>query len=164
MVTPETVARWHRIGFRWYWAWRSWAPRRVGRRPVSREVRDLIFRMVAENPTWGAPRIHGELLMLGFDIAERSVSRWMKRTPRDPDLAKRWLAFLRNHCEAMAAMDFFTVPTLTFGILYCFFVISHCPSPKNSYGSKINDLAGRSTTLQGQPGPAQHEGDQSKRP
>jgi transposase InsO family protein len=92
---------------------------------VSQEVQELIFRMVAENPTWGAPRIHGELLMLGFSISERSVSRWMRRAPRDPDLTKRWLAFLRNHREAIAAMDFFTVPTLTFGILYCFFVIAH---------------------------------------
>jgi hypothetical protein len=81
--------------------------------------------MVAENPTWGAPRIHGELLMLGFDLSERTVSRWMKRAPRDPDPAKRWLAFLRNHREAIAAMDFFTVPTITFGGLCCFFVISH---------------------------------------
>jgi hypothetical protein len=125
VVTPETVVRWHRTGFRWYWAWRSRAPRRAGRKAVSREVRHLIFRMVAENPTWGAPRIHGELLMLGFDISERSVSRWMKRAPRNPDLTKRWLVFLRNHREAIAAMDFFTIPTLTFGILYCFFVISH---------------------------------------
>jgi hypothetical protein len=76
--------------------------------------------MVAENPTWGAPRIHGELLMLGFDVSERTISRWMKRAPRDPDPAKRWLAFLRNHREAIAAMDFFTVPTVTFGVLYCF--------------------------------------------
>ena len=85
----------------------------------------MIFRMVVENPTWGAPRIHGELLMLGFDVAERTISRWMKRAPRDPDRAKRWLAFLRNHREAIAAMDFFTVPTITFGVLYCFFVIRH---------------------------------------
>jgi putative transposase len=85
----------------------------------------LIFRMVAENPTWGAPRIHGELRMLGFDLSERTISRWMKRAPKDPDQAKRWLAFLRNHREAIAAMDFFTVPTITFGVLYCFFVISH---------------------------------------
>ena len=81
--------------------------------------------MVADNPTWGAPRIHGELLMLGFDLSERTVSRWMKRTPRDPDRAKRWLVFLRNHREGIAAMDFFTVPTITFGVLYCFFIISH---------------------------------------
>ena len=85
----------------------------------------MISRIVAENPTWGAPRIHGELLMLGFDLSERSISRWMKRAPRDPDRAKRWLAFLRNHREAIAAMDFFTVPTITFGVLYCFFIISH---------------------------------------
>jgi hypothetical protein len=81
--------------------------------------------MVAENSTWGAPRIHGELLMLGFDISERTISRWMKRAPRDPEPAKRWLAFLRNHREAIAAMDFFTVPTITFGVLYCFFIIGH---------------------------------------
>ena len=92
---------------------------------MSKEIRDLIFRMVAENPTWGAPRIHGELLKLGFDLSETTVSRWLRRAPRVPDPAKRWLTFLRNHREAMAAMDFFTVPTLTFGILYCFFVIGH---------------------------------------
>ncbi len=98
---------------------------RVGRRCVSRELRDLIFRMVAENSTWGAPRIHGELKMLGFDLAERTVQRWMRKAPRNPDPAKRWAAFLGNHREAIAAMDFFTVPTLTFGVLYCFFVIAH---------------------------------------
>jgi putative transposase len=73
----------------------------------------------------GAPGIHGELLMLGFDVSERTISRWMKRAPRDPEPAKRWLTFLRNHREAIAAMDFFTVPTITFSSLYCFFVISH---------------------------------------
>jgi transposase InsO family protein len=73
--------------------------------------------MVVENPTWGAPRIHGELRMLGFELSQRTISRWMKRAPRDPDRAKRWLAFLRNHREAIAAMDFFTVPTITFGVL-----------------------------------------------
>jgi putative transposase len=81
--------------------------------------------MAAENPTWGAPRIHGELLKLGFDLSETTVSRWLRRAPRTPDPAKRWLTFLRNHREAIAAMDFFTVPTLTFGVLYCFFVIGH---------------------------------------
>jgi putative transposase len=81
--------------------------------------------MVAENATWGAPRIHGELLMLGFDGSERTISRWMRKAPRDPEPAKRWLAFLRNHREAIAAMDFFNVPTITFGVLYCFFVIGH---------------------------------------
>jgi transposase InsO family protein len=92
---------------------------------VSRELRELIFRMVAENKTWGAPRIHGELKMLGFDISERTVLRWMRKAPRSPEPAKRWAAFLSNHREVIAAMDFFTVPTLTFGVLYCFFVIAH---------------------------------------
>ena len=92
---------------------------------MSKEVRALIFQMVAENPTWGAPRIHGELVMLGFELSERTVSRWMRRALRNPQPAKRWFAFLRNHREAIAAMDFFTVPTVTFRLLYCFFVISH---------------------------------------
>jgi len=96
-----------------------------GRKRLSNEIRALIFRMVAENPTWGAPRIHGELLKLGFDLSEATVSRWLRQAPRTPDPAKRWLTFLRNHRGAIAAMDFFTVPTLTFGVLYCFFVIGH---------------------------------------
>jgi hypothetical protein len=97
----------------------------ASRRCVSKELRDLIFRMVAENQTGGAPRIHGELTMLGFDISERSVLRWMRKAPPDPGSANRWAAFLSNHREAIAAMDFFTVPTLTFGMIYCFFVITH---------------------------------------
>ena len=125
VVTPETVARWHRAGFRMYWKWISRVRAQAGRRQTPKEVRRLIFQMVRENPTWGAPRIHGELLMLGFDISERTISRWMKRAPRDPEPMKRWLAFLRNHREAIAAMDFFTVPTITFGVIYCFFVVAH---------------------------------------
>jgi putative transposase len=81
--------------------------------------------MVAENPTWGAPPIHGELCKLGFDVSERSVSRGIRRAPRDPHPVKQWLTFLRNHRQAIAAMDFFTVPTLTFGVLHCFFIIAH---------------------------------------
>ena len=125
LVQPETVVRWHRAGFKLYWAWISRRRAQAGRKCVSRELRELIFRMVAENPTWGAPRIHGELKMLGFDISERTVLRWMRRAPRNPEPAKRWTAFLNNHREAIAAMDFFTVPTLTFSVLYCFFVIAH---------------------------------------
>jgi hypothetical protein len=94
---------------------------------VSKEVRALIIRTAAENPTWGAPRIHGELLELGFDLSERTVSRWVRRVPKNPDSAHRWLTFLRNHREAIAAMDFFTAPTLTFGVLYCLF--HHPPQP-----------------------------------
>ena len=125
LVQPETVVRWHRAGFKLYWKWLSRHRRASGRRGVGQEVRQLIFRMVAENPTWGAPRIHGELKMLGLDISERTVLRWMRKAPRDPEPAKRWIAFLNNHREAIAAMDFFTVPTLSFGVLYCFFVIAH---------------------------------------
>ena len=125
LVQPETVVRWHRAGFKLYWTWLSRRRIRAGRKCVPKELRELIFRMVAENPAWGAPRIHGELKMLGFDISERTVLRWMQRAPRDPEPAKRWMAFLNNHREAIAAMDFFTVPTLTFGVLYCFFVIAH---------------------------------------
>jgi putative transposase len=125
VVTPETVVRWHRAGFRMYWSLISRVRERVGRKKLSKEVRDLIYQMVAENPTLGAPRIHGELLMLGFDVSERTISRWMKQAPRDPDPARRWLSFLRNHREAIAAMDFFTVPTVTFSLIYCFFVIGH---------------------------------------
>src|SRR5215471_15792664 len=125
IVSPDTVVRWHRAGFMLYWRAISRARRLIGRKRISKEVRDLIFRMVAKNPTWGAPRIHGELRMLGFDVSERTISRWMYRAPRDPEPAKRWLTFLRNHREAIAAMDFFTVPTITFGVLYCLFVIRH---------------------------------------
>jgi len=103
LVTPRTVVNWHRAGFRLYWAWISRVRKVGGGKRVSKEVRALIFRMVAENPTWGAPRIHGELLKLGFDLSERSVSRWIRRAPRDPDPVKRWLTFLRNHREACAS-------------------------------------------------------------
>ena len=125
LVRPRTVVGWHRAGFRLYWRLISRVHKPGGRKPVSKEIRALIFRMAAENPTWGAPRIHGELLKLGFDISEPTVSRWLRRVPRTPDRAQRWVTFLRNHREAIAAMDFFTVPTITFGVLYCFFVISH---------------------------------------
>src|SRR6201988_3660702 len=87
IVTPETVVRWHRAGFRLYWSWISRVKKQVGRKRLSKEIRNLTFRMVAENPTWGAPRIHGELLMLGFDVSERTISRCMKREPRDPQPA-----------------------------------------------------------------------------
>ena len=125
IVRPETVVRWCRAGFKLCWTWLSRPQKPVGRRCVNRELRELIFRIVAENRTWGAPRIYGELRMLGFEISERTVLRWMRKAPRNPEPAKRWVAFLNNLREAIAAMDFFTVPTLTFGMIYCFFVISH---------------------------------------
>jgi putative transposase len=126
IVKPDTVVSWHRAGFRLFWRWRS-RPRQAGRPKVAEEIRQLIRRMRAENPTWGAPRIHGELLLLGFEISEPTVSRYLQGLKRFPQesKAKQWLAFLNNHREVIAAFDFFTVPTLSFRTLYCFFTIEH---------------------------------------
>ena len=123
IVKPETVIKWHRQGFRLYWRWRSRA--RGGRPKIGDEIRCLIRRMAAENLDWGAPKIHGELLKLGLEISERTVARYLRRLRRRGDPGKRWLAFLANHREVLVAFDFFTVPTLTFQVLYCFFVIAH---------------------------------------
>jgi putative transposase len=90
LVQSETVVRWHRAGFKAYWTWLSRHGACPGRKRISMELRQLIFRMVAENPTWGAPRIHGELTMLGFEVSERTVLRWMRRAPRNPEPAKLW--------------------------------------------------------------------------
>lgn len=125
LVKPETAVGWHRAGFRLYWRFRSRVSG-LGRRKIGVEVRDAIKRMARENPMWGAPKIHGELLELGFTISERTVSRYLAhRAPRIGDAGQRWQTFLQNHREAIAAMDFFAVPTITFKLLYCFFVIDH---------------------------------------
>jgi hypothetical protein len=124
IVKPDTVVRWHRAGFRLYWRWISRRRRRAGRRPVSTEIRELIRRMASENG-WGAPRIHGELLMLGLDVSERTVSRYLQRLGRRPEARQSWLTFLHNHREAIAAMDLFVVFTVKFRLLYVLFVIRH---------------------------------------
>ncbi len=98
---------------------------KTGRPRINAEIRADIRQMVEENATWGAPRIHGELLKLGFDVSERSVSRYLRRLSPSDQARKLWATFLRNHREVIAAMDFFTVPTATFRVLYCFFVIEH---------------------------------------
>lgn len=122
IVKPETVIGWHRTGFRFYWRLCS----RRGGRKVSANVFEIVKRLARENPSWGAPRIHGELLKLGFQISERTVSRYLaRRVPRPGDAADKWMAFLKNHREVIAAMDFFSVPTVTFRLLYCLFVIDH---------------------------------------
>jgi hypothetical protein len=101
IVKPETVVAWHRVGFRLFWRLRS-RPKRLGRPQVDAEVRTPIRRMVNENPCWGAPRIHGELLKLGFDVSERTVSRYLRRLSSPDDTRKLWSAFLRKsprgHC------------------------------------------------------------------
>jgi len=123
IVKPETVIAWHRTGFRLYWRWRSRGRR--GRPTISAEIRNLIGTMAVENVGWGAPKIHGELLKLGFMISECTVARYLRRLRRRGDPGQHWLTFLTNHREAIAAMDFFAVPTVTFKLLYCFFVIEH---------------------------------------
>ena len=121
VVRPETVVRWHRQGFRRYWAWKS--RRRSGRPVINRALRDLIRRMSNDNPLWGAPRIHGELLKLGLTVSQATVSKYMVRPRRPPSQA--WRMFLKNHAPDLIAMDFFTVPTATFRVLFVLVVLSH---------------------------------------
>jgi hypothetical protein len=121
VVKPETILRWHRSGFKAYWRWKS--RNRVGRPKVDLELRELIRRMSRDNPLWGAPRIHGELLMLGFEVAQSTVSKYMVRGRKPP--SQSWRTFLRNHAEAIAAIDLCVVPTLTFERLFAFPVLDH---------------------------------------
>ncbi len=121
VVQPETILRWHRAGFRAFWRWKS--RNRAGRPRIDRDLRDLIQRISRENPLWGAPRIHGELLMLGFEVAQSTVSKYMARPSKPP--SQSWKTFLRNHAEAIAAIDMCVVPTLTFDLLFAFLVMSN---------------------------------------
>ena len=116
---PETLVRWHRAGFRRYWGWKS--RRRGGRPPVETELRALIRRMSIANPLWGAPRIHGELLKLGFEVAQSSVAKYMVKRRVPP--SQGWRTFLRNHAQDIAAMDLFVVPTIGFDLLYAFVIV-----------------------------------------
>ncbi|MFH1437982.1 MAG: integrase core domain-containing protein [Pseudomonadota bacterium] len=124
IVKPSTVVRWHRMGFRLYWRWKS-RSRRIGRPKVPAEIRKLIRNIAFENVTWGAPRVHAELLKLGFSVNERTVSRYMPKRRPTPDSLQRWITFLRNHRDCLAGMDFFTVPSATLELLYVFFVVHH---------------------------------------
>jgi len=123
LVQPDTVVRWQRQGFKWFWRWISRA-KRVGRPRISREVQELIRQMARTNG-WGAPRIHAELLKLGIVIDERTVSRYLTKGRTSPDKLHNWLVFLRNHRDALVGMDFFTVPTVTFGLLWVFVLLHH---------------------------------------
>src|SRR5438128_10725629 len=115
IVRPETIVRWHRAGFLAYWRWRS--RNRVGRPKVSIELRTLIGEMSRANRFWGAPRIHGELLKLGFKVAQSTVARYMCRRFGPP--SQGWRTFLGNHAQGIAAVDLFVLPTITFQTLYC---------------------------------------------
>ena len=121
LVKPETVIGWHRKGFRLYWTWKS--RHRGGRPRIDAEIRALIRRMARDNPTWGAPRIHGELLMLGFEVSEATVSRYVPRRRKPP--SQSWRTFLRNHTKDLVSIDFFVLPTATFRILYVFLILDH---------------------------------------
>jgi len=114
IIRPETLIRWHRLGFRCYWRWKS---RSTGGRPrIESELRVLIRRISIENPLWGAPRIHGELLKLGFEVAQSTVAKYMAKRRGPPSQA--WRTFVRNHAPDIAAMDLFVIPTIGFDLLY----------------------------------------------
>src|SRR5215510_10114283 len=122
IVKPDTVIRWHRAGFRWYWRWKS--RNRCGRPTVLLEIRRLIREMSIANPLWGAPRIHGELLKLGIEIGQTSVAKYMVRRRGPP--SQGWRTFLRNHADGIVSMDLFVVPTLSFRLLYGLLILRHC--------------------------------------
>jgi transposase InsO family protein len=119
IIRPETLVRWHRTGFRRYWRWKS---RSLGGRPkIAADLRALIRRMSAENPLWGAPRIHGELLKLGFEVAQSSVAKYMVKRCGPP--SQGWRTFLRNHAPNIAGMDLFVAPTIGFDLLYVLVIV-----------------------------------------
>ena len=120
IVKPETVVRWHRQGFRDYWCWKS---RHRGRPKADPKIRELIRRMCRANPLWGAPRVHGELLKLGIEVSETTVSKYMIKHRGPP--SQNWRTFLQNHTRELIALDFFTVPTATFRVLFVLVILSH---------------------------------------
>ncbi len=122
IVQADTVICWHRQGFRLYWRWKSQA-RNSGRPAVEPQIRALIRRISKENPTWGAPRIQSELALLGHDLAESTVAKYMFRPTNPP--SQTWRTFLHNHLADLVGIDFFTVPTATFRVLYCFLILGH---------------------------------------
>jgi putative transposase len=165
IVKPETLLAWHRAGFRLFWTWKV-RHGQPGRPIISREVRELIRKMCRENPTWGAPRIHGELLKLGIDVGGSSASKYMVRSRKPP--SQTWRTFLENHAQQLVSIDFFTVPTIHFQVLYVFLVlaryrhrillqcdrspdrgvdrtatagsISFCPTPGNDFQEHVRDM------------------------
>ena len=122
IVKPATVIDWHRRGFRWYWTWKV-RHGQPGRPRVPKETRELIRTLSRHNVGWGAPRIHSELLKLGIKISEASVSKYMVRHSKPP--SQTWRTFLRNHATQLVSIDFFTVPTALFQVLFVFIVIHH---------------------------------------
>jgi putative transposase len=122
IVTPDTVLRWHRRRFRDYWAKLS-RRSQVSRPSINAEIIALVRKMAAANPLWGAPRLHGELLKLGIDVAERTVSRLIPKRPTPP--SQTWRTFLTNHVRDLVSIDFFTVPTAQLRVLFVLVVLAH---------------------------------------
>ncbi len=122
IVQPETVVRWNKQGFKLYWRWKS-RPKTAGRPPIEIEIRNLIRRMCRENPSWGAPRVHSELCLLGYDVSETTVDKYMIRHRKPP--SQTWRTFLDNHLRDIVGVDFFTMPTATFRILFTFIILRH---------------------------------------
>ena len=122
IVRPETVIRWHRRGFQAYWRWKSRPG--VGRPPIDGKIRDLIRQMSMANPLWGAPRVHGELLMLGIEVAQSTVAKYMVPRSRRPP-SQSWKTFVRNHAAGIASIDLFVVPTAFFKLLYAVVILGH---------------------------------------
>jgi transposase InsO family protein len=121
IISPDTIIKWHRKGFRLYWNWKSRG--KPGRTTIPEELKDLIRKMSSENPTWGAPRIRAELKLLGYTVALSTVTKYMNRKEKPP--SQTWRTFLKNHAGQIAGIDFFNVVTINFKVLYCFFVLGH---------------------------------------
>jgi hypothetical protein len=138
IIRPETLVRWHRVGFRHYWRWKS---RSLGGRPqIEAKLRMLIRSMSIENPLWGAPRIHSELLKLGIEVAQSSVAKYMVKRPRPS--SQGWRAFLHNHAPDVAARDMFVVPTIGFRLLYAFVIVGSLTPEllKDALGLRIGQM------------------------
>lgn len=123
IVQPDTVVRWHKRAFKFYWRRKSERGKR-GRPSLDPEIRAIVLKMARANPLWGAPTIHGELLKLGIDISERTVSKLIRRRTRKPP-SQTWRTFIKNHMTEMVAVDFLVVPTIRFQLLFVFVVLSH---------------------------------------
>ena len=121
IIRPDTVVRWHRAGFRLYWRWKSRS--RGGRPRITAELRHLIREISIANPLWGAPRIHGELLKLGFEVAQSTVAKYMAKRRRPP--SQSWKTFLPNHAAGIVGIDFLIVPTIGFRLLYALVILRH---------------------------------------
>ena len=140
IVKPETVVAWHRKGFRLFWSWIS--SRKCGRPEARPAIRALLLKMAVAHPLWGAPGIHGELLKRGIPISERTVLRLLPRKRRPP--SQIWKAFLDNHLNELVSIDFFTVATATFRVLFVLVALRPktqlraLPFPSNGHGVQVS--------------------------